>query len=116
MAAADSREGSGYWEVNEMFGGNPLCLGAGCGACGRREPTKVGEEHGILLWLFHAAPSRTLATLLISQSVALFPHLQKEISSNSLSCSYFHGWSGGLDEVRGKWKRQFIHEPLICCY
>lgn len=36
MAAADSREGSGDWEVNEMFGANPLCLGAGHGACGRR--------------------------------------------------------------------------------
>ena len=96
MAAADSWNGSRAWEgVGETLGANPLCLGAGCGARGRREPTDTGEGCGMPSWLCHTAPAGAVSSLLISRSVGLFPLLQNEVSNISLDCSYFSWWPGG---------------------
>ena len=80
MAAADSREGNRAWEVvNETFGANPLCLGAGCGLIGGRELTEGTEGRGLLAWLSSACAHSPHGGLLIVPTVGLFPHLQDAI-------------------------------------
>lgn len=105
--------------VNETFKANPLCLGAGCGTPGGGEPTGVRRaRHPVLLC--HTALTGPRVSALLSLDVRLFPHLQDEVSNNSLGYSYFSGLSRGSDEVKvnllGNGERQCIPESLTYYY
>ena len=123
---ADSWEGRRAWEMlNETFRANSLCLGAGCGVgcgaggrwgahwCWRRMCQRSPS------WLFHVAPTQTLAGL-IFPVVGLFPHVQNEIGSNHLYHSHLPLLrvvrSNEVRELLGNLERLYIHKPLIYYY
>ena len=115
---ADSREGSSVWEMlNETFRANSLCLGAGCGAGGRWGAHWCRRRmcQRSPFWLFHVAPTQTLAGL-IFPVVGLFPHVQNEIGSNHLYRSHpllLRVVGSNEDrELLGNLGRLYIYKPL----
>ena len=115
---ADSREGSSVWEMlNETFRANSLCLGAGCGAGGRWGAHWCWRRmcQRSPFWLFHVAPTQTLAGL-IFPVVGLFPHVQNEIGSNHLYRSHpllLRVVRSNEDrELLGNLGRLYIYKPL----